>query len=111
LKGCWKSGGRGAIKPKKNSYGQCKGEEAIKRKLSELLVNAKRSIFILEVYPPSYITSLRSQLKSACNRGVVVKAVCVVGANHPLTVGLPLSDIVEVYVNSSRWQLQEKSAF
>jgi|GEM_PF-1448479 sugar-specific transcriptional regulator TrmB len=87
----WKKGNQA----KEELVWTVRGEEAIKRKLSELLVNAKRSIFILEVYPPSYITSLRSQLKSACNRGVGVKAVCVVGANRPLTVGLPLSDIVE----------------
>ncbi|MGI0090540.1 MAG: TrmB family transcriptional regulator [Nitrososphaerales archaeon] len=70
-----------------------RGDTTIRRKLAELLSSAKQSILILEVYPPSFILSLKSVLKAGLNRGLKVRALCVIAKGSPSD--FPEPEIIE----------------
>jgi len=72
-----------------------RGDATIRRKLAELVTSAKHSVWVLEVYPPTFISSLRSLLKAALNKAIMVRAVCVVVAEHVHLSGFPESDLIE----------------
>ena len=75
-----------------------RGDATIRRKLAEFVTSAKRSILILEAYPPAFITSVKSLLKAASNKGLVVRAVCVVGKKPSILGEYPEPDLIE-YMN------------
>ena len=55
-----------------------RGEEGIKRRLAELIYEAKRDVFSISGYPPKYVLSVRTALRSAAARGVNVRPVCMI---------------------------------
>ena len=70
-----------------------RGNSTIRRKLAELLASAKRSILILETYPPAFIPSVKSILRATSNNGLVVKAMCVV-TEKQATFEFPEPDLI-----------------
>ena len=82
-----------------------RGDATIRRKLAELVTSAKQSILILEVYPPTFISSLKSVLKAAKKKGIAVRAVCVVGRKQMSLPEYPEPDLIEyrsIFSSSSR---------
>ncbi len=55
-----------------------KGEDAIRRKLSETIASAKTKLTIVEPYPAQLISSVGSALRSSSKKGVTVRAACLV---------------------------------
>ncbi len=55
-----------------------KGERAVKRRLAELIYEAKRDIFGIGGYPPKYLLAAKTALKAASKRGVVVRPVSMI---------------------------------
>jgi sugar-specific transcriptional regulator TrmB len=53
-----------------------KDEQGVKRRMAELLSDAKSDIFCISGYPPKYLISARTALKAAAKRGVVTRAIC-----------------------------------
>jgi len=64
-----------------------KGEQAVKRRLAELIFEAKEDVFAIGGYPPKYLLSAKSALKAASKRGVVVR---------PVSMIRPTQDVVEL---------------
>ncbi|HXQ91853.1 MAG TPA: helix-turn-helix domain-containing protein [Nitrososphaerales archaeon] len=79
------------------------GDLTIRRKLAEIVVSAKESIFILESYPPFFIASIRSLLKTASRNGMRVRAVCVAKKEQLRAGGsYPETDLIEYRAISTR---------
>ncbi len=55
-----------------------KGEQAVKRRLAELIYEAKHDIFGVGGYPPKYLLSAKTALKAASARGVKVRPVSMI---------------------------------
>ena len=55
-----------------------RGETGVKRRLAELIYNAKTDIFIMGGYPPKYHLAVKSSLKAASKKGVTVRAVSMI---------------------------------
>lgn len=55
-----------------------RGEQGIKRRLAELLYEAKSDIFVIGGYPPKYPLAVKTALKAATARGVKTKVVSMV---------------------------------
>ncbi len=55
-----------------------RGEQGIKRRLAELVTDAKTDLFGITSYPPKYFLSAKTALKAAMKRGVSVRAVCMI---------------------------------
>jgi len=55
-----------------------KGEQAVKRRLAELIFEAKRDVFGIGGYPPKYFLSAKTALKAAAKRGVAVRPVSMI---------------------------------
>lgn len=55
-----------------------KGEQGVKRRLAELIYSTKSDFFAIAGYPPKYMVAVKSALKSASQRGVNVRPVCIV---------------------------------
>jgi sugar-specific transcriptional regulator TrmB len=55
-----------------------RGEQGIKRRLAELIYQAKADIFSIGGYPPKYPLSAKTALKAAAARGVNTRVVCMV---------------------------------
>jgi sugar-specific transcriptional regulator TrmB len=72
-----------------------RGDATIRRKLAEFVTSAKQSILILEVYPPTFIASVKSLLKSASSNGIIVRAVCMVGKDQTSLREFPEPDLIE----------------
>ncbi|MFI5421321.1 MAG: TrmB family transcriptional regulator [Nitrososphaerales archaeon] len=72
-----------------------RGDETIRRKLAEVVVAAKGSIFAIESYPPHFIRSVKSLLKAASKRGLKVRAVCVAQKDAINSENLAESDPIE----------------
>ncbi len=64
-----------------------KGEQAVKRRLGELIYEAKEDVFAIGGYPPKYLLSAKTALKAASRRGVTVR---------PVSMIKPTQDFVEV---------------
>lgn len=71
-----------------NTYAwMVKGEQAVKRRLAELIYEAKSDVFGIGGYPPKYLLSAKTALKAASKRGVVVR---------PISMIRPTQDVNEV---------------
>jgi len=55
-----------------------RGEVGVKRRLAELIYDAKQDIFAIGGYPPKYWLSVKTALKAAAKRGITVRPVCMV---------------------------------
>lgn len=55
-----------------------RGEQGIKRRLAELIYEAKSDIFVIGGYPPKYPLAVKTALKAATARGVATKVVSMV---------------------------------
>jgi sugar-specific transcriptional regulator TrmB len=64
-----------------------KGEQAVKRRLAELIYEAKEDVFGIGGYPPKYLLSAKTALKAASKRGVVVR---------PISMIRPTQDVAEL---------------
>jgi sugar-specific transcriptional regulator TrmB len=64
-----------------------KGEQAVKRRLAELVYEAKKDVFAIGGYPPKYLLSAKTALKAASKRGVVVR---------PVSMIRPTQDVGEI---------------
>ncbi|MDA4114933.1 MAG: hypothetical protein OK442_00085 [Thaumarchaeota archaeon] len=64
-----------------------KGEQAVKRRLAELIYEAKEDVFGVGGYPPKYLLSAKTALKAASQRGVVVR---------PISMIRPTQDVAEL---------------
>lgn len=77
-----------------------KGEEGVRRRLGELIYDAKKDIFSISGYPPKYMLSAKTALRSVAARGVNVRPVCIIrptldpaeltleGASSPIEYGV-----------------------
>lgn len=72
-----------------------RGDETIRRKLAELTISAKESIFAIESYPPFFLKSVKSVLKAATRKGLKVRAVCVARKNDLRTESYSESELIE----------------
>ena len=50
----------------------------MKRRLAELIYEAKSDVFAIGGYPPKYIQSAKTALKAAVKRGINVRPVCMI---------------------------------
>jgi len=64
-----------------------RGEQAVKRRLAELIYEAKEDLFGIGGYPPKYFLSAKTALKAASKRWVAVR---------PVSMIRPSEDIVEL---------------
>jgi hypothetical protein len=64
-----------------------RGEQPVKRRLAELIYEAKEDVFGIGGYPPKYLLSAKTALKASSKRGVVVR---------PISMIRPTQDTVEV---------------
>jgi sugar-specific transcriptional regulator TrmB len=55
-----------------------RGELGVKRRLAELIYNAKFDVFLTGGYPPKYPLAVKSALKAARKRGIKVRAVSII---------------------------------
>jgi sugar-specific transcriptional regulator TrmB len=55
-----------------------RGEMGVKRRLAELIFEAKNDIFSISGYPPKYMLAAKSALKAAAKKGITVRPVCMV---------------------------------
>ena len=55
-----------------------KGEQAVKRRLAELIYEAKEDVFGIGGYPPKYLLSAKTALKAASKRGVTVRPISMI---------------------------------
>jgi sugar-specific transcriptional regulator TrmB len=55
-----------------------KGEQAVKRRLAELIYEAKEDVFGIGGYPPKYLLSAKTALKAASKRGLVVRPISMI---------------------------------
>ncbi len=62
-----------------------KGDEAIRRKLVDLIAGAKEEVLVLETYPPHFIHTVEKLLRIVAQRGVRVRAVCILTRDQALT--------------------------
>jgi len=83
------TGRGGSAEPQgENTYAwMVKGEQAVKRRLAELIYEAKQDVFGIGGYPPKYLLSAKTALKAASKRGVVVR---------PVSMIRPTQDVVEI---------------
>jgi sugar-specific transcriptional regulator TrmB len=65
-----------------------RGEQGVKRRLAELIYEAKTDIFSIGGYPPKYQLAVKTALKAAAKRGVSQRSVCMI---RPM---LSMSDVV-----------------
>jgi sugar-specific transcriptional regulator TrmB len=68
-----------------------KGEQAVKRRLAELIYEAKQDIFGVGGYPPKYLLSAKTALKAASARGVMVRPVSMIRPTQDAS-GIPNED-------------------
>lgn len=71
-----------------------KGDPAIRRKLVDITTRAKEEMLILETYPPSFTLSILKLLKAVAQRGVQVRAICLV-LKDKMIGNFPESDFIE----------------
>ncbi|HEV2389473.1 MAG TPA: helix-turn-helix domain-containing protein [Nitrososphaerales archaeon] len=64
-----------------------KGEQAVKRRLAELIYEAKEDVFGIGGYPPKYLLSAKTALKAASKRGVTVR---------PISMIRPTQEVAEI---------------
>jgi sugar-specific transcriptional regulator TrmB len=64
-----------------------RGEQAVRRRLAELIYDAKRDVFGIGGYPPKYLLSAKTALKAAAKRGLVVR---------PISMIRPTQDVAEI---------------
>ena len=55
-----------------------RGEQGVKRRLAELIYEAKSDIFAIGGYPPKYLLSVKTALRAAAKRGVTVRPVSMI---------------------------------
>jgi sugar-specific transcriptional regulator TrmB len=55
-----------------------RGEPGVRRRLAELVSDARSDIFCVSGYPPKYLLSAKTALKAAAKRGVQTRAVCMI---------------------------------
>ncbi len=55
-----------------------RGELGVKRRLAELIYNAKGDIFVMGGYPPKYALAVKSALKAASKKGVSARAISMI---------------------------------
>jgi sugar-specific transcriptional regulator TrmB len=68
---------RGAVEEGASAW-MVKGERGVRRRLAELIYDAQKDVFAISGYPPRYLLSAKSALKSAETRGVNVRPVCMI---------------------------------
>jgi HTH-type transcriptional regulator, sugar sensing transcriptional regulator len=68
-----------------------KGEAGVKRRLAELIYNAKTDIFCVSGFPPKYLLSSKTSLKAAARRGLRTRPVSMIRPTDDYT-GLSLDD-------------------
>jgi sugar-specific transcriptional regulator TrmB len=64
-----------------------RGEQAVKRRLAELIYEAKGDVFAIGGYPPKYLLSAKTALKAASKRGLAVR---------PVSMIRPTQDVVDI---------------
>jgi sugar-specific transcriptional regulator TrmB len=64
-----------------------RGEQAVRRRLAELIYDAKKDVFGIGGYPPKYLLSAKTALKAAAKRGLVVR---------PISMIRPTQDVAEI---------------
>jgi len=55
-----------------------RGELGVKRRLAELIYEARRDIFAIGGYPPKYLLSVKTALRAAVKRGIAVRPVSMI---------------------------------
>lgn len=68
----------GATDVQSTSAWMVRGETGVKRRLAELVYNAKSDIFIMGGYPPKYPVAVKSSLKAASQKGVRVRVISMI---------------------------------
>jgi len=101
---------RGGDKEHDASAWMVRGERGVKRRLAELIYEAKTDIFSISGYPPNYMLSVKSALKAAEARGVRTRPVCMIRPTLDYG-GLDLVDsssVIEYRTVKSLWALKTR---
>ena len=72
-----------------------RGELGVKRRLAELVYNAKRDIFAIGGYPPKYALAVKSALKAASKRGVRVRVISMMRPFEDVEISSDDSTVIE----------------
>lgn len=74
------------------------GSRAIKKRLADEILRAKKSFFAIEAYPPEFLLAVKSVLKSADERGVKIRAVSVVNPTSRNVMPIADRNLIEYRV-------------
>lgn len=85
-----------------------RGETGVKRRLAELIYNAKQDIFIMGGYPPKYPIAVKSSLKAAAQKGVHVRAVSMIRPLEDAQISQDDATVVEFRTVKLSPKLAEK---
>jgi sugar-specific transcriptional regulator TrmB len=72
-----------------------RGEQGVKRRLAELVYEARSDVFAIGGYPPKYPLAVKSALKAAAARGVRIKVVSMVSPMEDIEVSSGDRSVIE----------------
>jgi sugar-specific transcriptional regulator TrmB len=72
-----------------------RGEQGVKRRLAELVYEAKSDIFAIGGYPPKYPLAIKTALKAAAARGVRIKVVSMVSPMEDVDINSDDRSVIE----------------
>lgn len=72
-----------------------RGELGVKRRLAELIYNAKENVFVMGGYPPKYALAVKSALKAASKRKLTVRAISMIRPFEDVEVSPDDSAVIE----------------
>jgi sugar-specific transcriptional regulator TrmB len=72
-----------------------RGEPGVRRRLAELIYDAKEDIFVMGGYPPKYALAVKSALKAASKKGVRVRAISMIRPLEDVDISPEDSAVIE----------------
>ncbi len=72
-----------------------KGEQAVKRRMAELVYDAKSDVFGIGGYPPKYFLAAKTALKAAAKRGVTVRPISMIRPTQDPEVSAEDRSVIE----------------
>lgn len=104
------SGAEGSTEPQgEKAYAwMVRGEQAVKRRLAELIFESKSEVFGIGGYPPKYFLSTKTALKAASKRGVNVRPVSMIKPAQDFDVSNEDKSVIEFRTVKSSPTLRAK---
>src|SRR5208283_1884563 len=85
-----------------------RGELGVKRRLAELIYNAKSDIFVMGGYPPKYALAVKSALKAVSKKGVRVRAISMIRPFEDVEISPDDSTVIEFRTVKASPKLAQK---